>query len=72
MEVEEVVEEVANAPTLHAQLQNVRNTLQLRAVWRPMIFMYTYYVLQIPNSAWTNSLNAGLEFSDFEIGLITI
>jgi MFS family permease len=54
------------------QVQNVWNTLQLRAVWKPMAFIYTYNVFQVPNSAWSNYLIQGLDFSDFDIGLLRI
>ncbi len=35
------------------------NTLKLRAVWHPTIFIFTYYALQVPNAAWTNFLVEG-------------
>lgn len=54
------------------QLRDVWRTLQLRAVWRPIAFIYIYNVMQIPNSAWTNYLILGLDFTDFEIGILSI
>lgn len=60
------------APTLSQQIDSIWKTLQLRAVWYPMIFIYTYGVFQIPNSAWTNFLVIGLGFTDFELGILTI
>lgn len=69
------LEELAsNQPpqTLVQHLESVWKTLQLRAVWWPMIFIYSYSVFQIPNSAWTNFLVIALGFTDFELGLLTI
>jgi hypothetical protein len=40
------------------------------AVWIPMFFLYAYNVLYISNPAWTNFLYDGLDFSDFEVGLL--
>lgn len=57
---------------LSLQVKNVWKTLQLRAVWKPMAFIYTYNVFQVPNSAWSNFLINGLDFSDFDLGLLTI
>lgn len=39
--------------------RNIFETLTLKAVWYPMIFIYTYYIMQIPNAAWTNFLVEG-------------
>lgn len=60
------------APNLMQQFESIWKTLQLRAVWYPMIFIYTYGVFQIPNSAWTNFLVIGLGFTDFDLGILTI
>lgn len=59
-------------PTFSAVVNDVWQTLQLNAVWYPMIFIYTYSLLQVPNPAWTNFLVDGLNFTDFELGIITI
>jgi len=59
-------------PPIRQQLIDVWKTLQLRAVWRPMAFIYTYNVLQIPNASWYNFLVEGLEFSNFQLGLLSI
>ena len=47
------------APTFPQIYNDIFETLKLRAVWYPMIFIYTYYILQIPNGAWTNFLVEG-------------
>lgn len=57
---------------LKAQLNEVWKTLQLKAVWLPMSYVYLYNVLQIPNSAWGNYLVTGLHFTDFDLGLLGI
>lgn len=54
------------------QLKEVWRVLQLRAVWRPMSFLYLFSVMQIPNSAWSNFLVWGLGFSDAQLGYLTI
>jgi len=58
--------------SVYVQLNDVWVTLQLKAVWRPMIFLYIYNVMQIPNSAWYNFLVEGLDFDNWELGLLTI
>lgn len=50
---------VGLVPTFTETYQKLWNTLQLEAVWYPMIFIYTYAVFQIPNAAWTNFLVQG-------------
>jgi MFS family permease len=57
------VEEITGTrpiPSVLEVIKDIWNTLQLRAVWYPMIFIYTYSVFQIPNSAWTNFLILGI------------
>eukprot|EP01035_Chromulina_nebulosa_P017022 gene17022-22528_t len=60
------------APSVKENLKNIWNTLQLKAVWWPMTFIYIYYVFQIPNNAWSNFLVEGLEFTDFDLGMISV
>lgn len=69
-----LIELASNVPTPDWQTQwtSVWETLQLKAVWQPMIFIYVYNVMQVPNSAWYNFLVDGLDFSNFELGLLTI
>lgn len=69
------LEELASsrpAPTIKEQFLDIWKTLQLQAVYKPLSFIFTYYVMQIPNQAWTNYLVIGLGFTDFEIGLLTV
>lgn len=41
----------------------------LNTVWRPTLFVFTYSMMQIPNTAMKNFLVKGLHFSDFELGI---
>jgi len=59
-------------PTLKETVLSLWRTLQLRAVYRPLTFIFSFYTLQIPNSAWNNFLLVGLKFTDFQIGLISV
>jgi len=70
--LEEIATKNHITPSFKEIYWNIFETLQLKAVWYPMIFIYTYYIFQIPNGAWTNFLVEGLEFSDFELGLLTV
>jgi hypothetical protein len=44
------------------QLNDIWETVQLRAVWRPMAFVYVFNILQIPNVAWQSFLQLTLHF----------
>lgn len=68
----EEIEVTKHAPSFTEQCQSIWETLQKWAVIRPIAFVYLYGVMQIPNQAWTNFLVLGLDFSDFEIGLISV
>ena len=59
-------------PSFEQQLNEVWRVLQLRAVWKPMIFIYVFDVMQIPNSAWSNFLVWGLNFNNKDLGYLTI
>jgi hypothetical protein len=47
-------------------------TVQLRAVWQPMTFVYVYNALQLTNAAWMNFLVEGLDFHAWQIGIVSI
>ena len=51
---------------------DIWNMSVLRSVWQPMVFIYLYNVLMIPNAAWNNYLIEGLHFTDWMIGCISI
>jgi MFS family permease len=57
-----------SVPHLGELLDDIFQTLQLKAIWHTMIFVYTFYVLQIPNAAWTNFLVKGEDDYYFEVG----
>ncbi len=59
-------------PTFAEVFEDVWKTVQLKAVWYPMIFYFIYNAFQVSNAAWTNFLVQGLNFSDFELGMINI
>jgi BT1 family len=54
------------------QCQDLFETVQLRAVWQPMTFVYVYNALQLTNAAWMNFLVEGLQFSAWQIGIVSI
>lgn len=47
------------------QLDDIWNTVQLKAVWRPMAFVYVFNILQTPNVAWQSYLQLTLHFEPF-------
>ena len=59
-------------PTLREQVQSIWHTLQLRAVYMPIGYLFFFYLLQIPNSAWSNFLLVGLKFTDYQVGLLSV
>jgi BT1 family len=54
------------------QCQDLLSTASLRAVWQPMTFVYIYNALQLTNAAWMNFLVEGLNFSAWQIGIVSI
>ena len=54
------------------QLHSLFETVQLKAVWRPMFFVYIYNALQWTNASWMNYLVEGLDFKAWMIGIISI
>ena len=71
--VYQLVEVRAEAPPqLRQQVASIWALVQKRAVWRPCSFIYIYNVLLLQNPAWNSFLVAGLGFSNFDIGLLTL
>jgi hypothetical protein len=58
--------------TLSEHACKIWETFQLRAVWKPFVFIFIFSAMQIPNSTWTNFLVIGLNFSTFELGVTTV
>jgi hypothetical protein len=54
------------------QLYDIWETVQLKSVWRPMLFVYTYNLLQVPNVAWQSYLQLTLKFPPWILGLTVI
>jgi len=52
------------------QMADIWKMVQLRAVWRPMAFIYTFNLFQIPNVAWASYLQLTLKFPAWFLGLI--
>ena len=46
--------------------------VQLKAVWKPMTFIYCYNVLQTPNVAWNSYLQLTLKFPAWFIGFVAL
>jgi hypothetical protein len=54
------------------QLNDIWETVQLKSVWRPMLFVYTYNLMQVPNVAWQSYLQLTLKFPPYVLGLTVI
>ena len=59
-------------PPLKEQVWSIWELVQQKAVWMPCSFIYLYNVLLLVNPAWNSFLVAGLGFSNFDIGLLTL
>lgn len=70
-EVEE--EEDEDTPrTIYDQLDEIWQTVQLQSVWRPMAFVYTFNLFQVPNVAWQSYLQLNLQFPAWILGMTVI
>jgi hypothetical protein len=66
----EVVEVTMDEPpSIASQFHEIWQTVQLKAVWRPMAFVYCYNFLQVPNVAWQSYLQLSLHFEPWVLGL---
>jgi len=54
------------------QIRSIWELVQQKAVWKPCSFIYIYNVLLLTNPAWNSFLVAGLNFTNFDIGLLTL
>lgn len=61
-----------NTHPVFIQMNDIWETVQLKAVWRPMLFVYTYNLLQVPNVAWQSYLQLTLKFPPYILGLTVI
>lgn len=62
-------EQVDSTQTVKEQLNEIWETVQLQAVWKPMAFVYIYNVFQIPNVAWQSFLQLTLDFPSWVLGM---
>ena len=60
----------SNIINIRGQVNDIWNTVQLKAVWRPMAFVYIFNILQVPNVAWQSFLQLTLHFEPFILGLM--
>jgi MFS family permease len=68
-----LVEIIACAPaSLAAQLSALWRLVARNAVWVPVMYIFFYNSMQIPNQAWNNFLLDGLRFSTLDLGLISV
>ncbi|CAM9776430.1 unnamed protein product [Phaeothamnion confervicola] len=58
------------AKSVRAQCRDIWATISLKAVWRPMSFVYIFNLFQVPNVAWSSFLQLSLGFTPFLLGLM--
>ena len=66
---EEEEEEGEGEVSIATQIEQIWQTVQLKAVWKPMAFVYLFNILQIPNVAWQSYLQKTLHFQPWVLGL---
>ena len=59
-------------PSIQNLIWDLWLVLQKRAIWRPMIFLYIFNVMQIPNSSWSNFIVVGLNFTSRDLGYLSL
>ena len=57
---------------MQEQARQIWNTAQLRSVWRPMIFVYSFNILQVSNVSWQSYLLITLQFSPWILGSMLV
>lgn len=57
---------------IHEQLVAIKKTLDLRAVWEPMSFIFLFNVFMLSNPAWYNFEIEGLGFDSLDLGIINV
>jgi hypothetical protein len=58
--------------SISEQLYEIWQTVQLKSVWRPMAFVYTFNLFQVPNVAWQSYLQLSLHFPGWILGSTVI
>ena len=61
-----------DVPNVHEQMAEIWETIKLKAVWKPMAFVYIFNILQVPNVAWQSFLQLSLHFEPWMLGLSVI
>jgi MFS family permease len=59
-------------PPLSKQIQSIWELVQRKAVWKPCTFIFIYNMFFVTNPAWNSFLVDGLNFSEFELGMLTL
>lgn len=64
----------ANATTkpVFRELHEIWRTVQLRSVWQPMIFVFSFNLLQVYNVAWQSYLQLTLDFTPWMLGVMAV
>jgi len=61
-----------DAKSVRDQCSDIWHMVQLKAVWRPMAFIYIYNMFQTPNTAWNSYLQLTLHFPAWFLGFIAL
>jgi hypothetical protein len=59
-------------PEISVQIRDMWAMVQRRAVWLPCSYIFLYNCLYLTNPAWNSFLVEGLNFSNFDIGVLAI
>ena len=59
-------------PSIRVQLAAIWELVQKKAVWLPCSFIFIFNCLLLTNLAWNSFLVDGLNFSNFDLGLLTL
>lgn len=59
-------------PNMIQQVAAMWDMVQRRAIWQPNAFIVLYNILYLTNPAWNSFLVEGLDFSNFDLGILTI
>ena len=59
-------------PNVRAQITAIWDMVQRRAIWQPNAFIFVYNMFYLTNPAWNSFLVEGLNFSNFDLGILSI
>jgi hypothetical protein len=60
-----------NCKNIKIELSNIWSLVQLKSVWRPMIFVFVFRLFQVSNIAWQSYLQLDLHYSPWILGCIS-